>query len=85
MSSVALPYLEKNLRSILDRVRLGESLLVLDGTNEVALITPPVGLVGADGLLDKQPLVEFFLNSPLRDSGLEMDRSLSPERPSFEC
>ena len=82
MSAIALPALERDLRAALARVARGESLLVLDDGKEIAQISPPS--ISATSVPTTQSLVDFFLTSPLRDSGLEICRDCSPERPSVE-
>lgn len=80
MSEIALPALEHDLRAALARVAKGESLLVFDEGKEIARISPPPG--NAMPGPDARPLVEFFMTSPLRDSGLELQRERDPERPT---
>lgn len=81
MSDIALPILERDLRAALARVAKGESLLVLDQGREIARISPPS--IGTP-MSHKQSLVDFFLTSPLRQSGLEIQRDGSSERPAVE-
>lgn len=80
MSAIALPALERDLRAALARVARGESLLVVDEGKEIARISPPSISTTAEPTT--QPLVEFFLTSPLRESGLEILRDRSSERPT---
>lgn len=82
MSGIALSNLERDLSAALARVAKGESLLVFDEGREIALITPPP--VPAAVAPPTQSLVEFFMASPLRDSGLEIGRNHGPERPTLE-
>ena len=80
MSAIALPALERDLRAALARVARGESLLVVDEGKEIARISPPSISTRAEP--PTQSLVEFFLTSPLRESGLEILRDRSLERPT---
>ena len=80
MSGIALSILERDLSAALARVAKGESLQVIDEGREIARITPPPG--SAVAVLPAQSLVEFFLASPLRDSGLETSRERGAERPT---
>lgn len=82
MSGIALSTLERDLSSALARVAKGESLLVFNEGREIARITPPPGSAAA--VPAAQSLVEFFMASPLRDSGLEIRREHSAERPAVE-
>ncbi len=74
--------LERDLSAAFARVAKGESLLVFNEGKEIARITPPA--VSAVAVPPAQSLVEFFMASPLRDSGLEIDRERSAERPAVE-
>ncbi len=82
MSGIALSNLERDLSAALARVAKGESLQVFNEGREIARITPPPVSVGP--VPPTQSLVEFFMASPLRDSGLEIGRDQSPERPTLE-
>lgn len=82
MSVIALPHLERDLRAALARVAKGESLMVFDQGKEIAQISPPS--TSEPPLSSKQSLLDFFLASPLRDSGLEISRDGSFERPTAE-
>lgn len=82
MSSIALPVLEKNVRAALERVLRGESLLIVDGDKQLAQLTPPPAMTAP--LASAGSLVDFFLNSPLRGSDLEIDRDTSAERSGSE-
>lgn len=82
MSSIALPVLEHDLRAALARVLQGESLVVVDGSRRIAQITP----LAQDESKEEpaESLVDFFLHSPLRDSGLELKRDRSAQREGIE-
>ncbi len=82
MSGIALSILERDLSAALARVAGGESLLVFDEGREIARITPPPGSAAA--VPATQSLVEFFMASPLQDSGLEISRERSAERTAVE-
>jgi antitoxin (DNA-binding transcriptional repressor) of toxin-antitoxin stability system len=82
VSGIALSILKRDLSAALARVARGESLLVFDEGREIARITPPPSSTAAEPAV--QSLVEFFMASPLRDSGLEFTRNHSPERPTAE-
>jgi antitoxin (DNA-binding transcriptional repressor) of toxin-antitoxin stability system len=81
MSGIALSSLKRDLNAALARVAKGESLLVIDEGREIARITPPETVTSVPS---SESLVEFFMSSPLRDSGLEIERSRSPQRPTIE-
>ena len=78
MSSISLPDFENDVRTALARVLGGESLLVVEGNRQIAQITPAPA--SAEDEPERGSLVEFFLNSPLRDSGITIDRDPSGER-----
>jgi len=80
MNAIALPTLERDLHAALARVARGESLLVLDEGKEIAQISPPSSSATPEP--STQSLVDFFLASPLRESGLEILRERGPERPT---
>jgi antitoxin (DNA-binding transcriptional repressor) of toxin-antitoxin stability system len=80
MSAIALPDFERDVRAALARVLRGESLELIDGGQRIAHITPPQKPVTTKA----SSLVDFFLNSPLRDSGLVLERDRSGERPTVE-
>lgn len=82
MSGIALSILERDLSAALARVAKGESLQVINEGREIARITPPPGYAAA--ALPAQSLVQFFLASPLRDSGLEISRERGAERSAVE-
>jgi antitoxin (DNA-binding transcriptional repressor) of toxin-antitoxin stability system len=82
MSGITLSILERDLSAALARVAKGESLQVINKGREIARITPPPG--SAAEVLPVQSLVEFFLASPLRDSGLEISRERGVERSAVE-
>lgn len=78
VSAIALPDFERDIRAALARVVRGESLVVVDGDKQIAQITPPPQV---SSLAPKSSsLVDFFLNSPLRESGIEFERDPSAER-----
>ncbi|MBX7207260.1 MAG: hypothetical protein K1X78_03020 [Verrucomicrobiaceae bacterium] len=83
MSAIALPEFERDIHAALARVLSGESLILLDGGRSIAQITPAPRAPAKGG--EPVSLAEFFLNSPLRDSGIQMERDRSPEReaPAF--
>lgn len=82
MSGIALSILERDLSAALARVARGESLLVFDEGREIAQITPPPGTAAA--LPPALSLVDFFMASPLLDSGLEISRERGGERPTVD-
>ena len=53
----------------------GESLELLDGNQSIAQITPTLSKAKPS-----TSLADFFLNSPLRDSGIVIERDRSGER-----
>lgn len=79
---IALPDFEQNVRAALSRVLLGESLVLVDGSQHIAQITPPVA--EGEGTAEPALLVDFFMQSPLRDSGLVISREAGDERPAVE-
>ena len=78
MHSISLPDFESDVRTALARVLGGESLLVVEGNRHIAQITPAPASSADEP--ERSSLVDFFLNSPLRDSGIQMDRDPSGER-----
>lgn len=83
MSAIALPEFERDIHGALARVLSGESLILLDAGRSIAQITPPPRGQAMGG--EPVSLADFFLNSPLRNSGIEIERDRSPEReaPAF--
>lgn len=81
MSAIALPDFERDVRAALARVLRGESLLLVDAGQSIAQITPPQSASGQTA--PQSSLVDFFLNSPLCDSGLVFERDRSGERESI--
>ena len=82
MSVIALPVLERDIRAALARVQQGESLLILDGDKQIAQLTPAPDV--GTGRQEAGSLVDFFVNSPLRDSGLDLERDRSGGRIGVE-
>ena len=85
MSAIALPDFERDVRAALARVLRGESLVLIDGSQTIAQITPTPMPMPSTPSKTEHPssLVDFFLNSPLRDSGIVFDRDRSAERDSI--
>ena len=80
MSAIALPDFERDIHAALARVLRGESLLLVDGVKRIAKITPPEQAPSGS---EHSSLVDFFLNSPLSDSGIVVDRDRSSERDTL--
>lgn len=78
MSAIALPEFERDVRAALARVQRGESLVLVDGGQDIAQITPSPS--SSPVAQSPSSLVDFFLNSPLRDSGIVIERDRSGER-----
>ena len=81
MSAIALPDFERDIRAALARVLRGESLILVDGDKSIAQITPPPCSEQTGS--QSSSLVDFFLNSPLRESGIQLDRDRSGERETL--
>ena len=78
MGAISLPDFERDVRTALARVLSGESLILVEGNRRIAQITPAPESSGDEP--GRGSLVDFFLNSPLRDSGIQMERDRSGER-----
>lgn len=78
MHSISLPDFESDVRTALARVLGGESLLVVEGNRRIAQITPAPAI--SEDEPERGSLVDFFLTSPLCDSGIQIDRDPSGER-----
>jgi len=83
MSAIALPDFERDVRAALARVVRGESLVLTDGSQTIAQITPTPMPSTPSKTEHPSSLVDFFLNSPLRDSGIVFDRDRSAERDAI--
>jgi antitoxin (DNA-binding transcriptional repressor) of toxin-antitoxin stability system len=83
MSAIALPDFERDVRAALARVLRGESLILIDGSQTIAQITPTPMPSTPSKTEYPSSLVDFFLNSPLRDSGIVFDRDRSAERDAI--
>ena len=83
MGAISLPDFERDVRTALARVLGGESLIVVEGNRRIAQITPAPAI--SEDEPEQGSLVDFFLNSPLRGSGIQIDRDPGGERetPSF--
>lgn len=80
VTAIALPDFERDVRAALERVGRGESLVVLEHGQRIAEISPPAS-DGSERVPDS--MLDFFLCSPLRDSGLVIERDGSSERGGF--